>query len=112
MVGAPVRGAATAKLASLGFGDAGRHTCAAMVLFMWPDDLRGWCGTAGELMNALKGSSIHLISPEMAGKDVMTLFLSHIISALEALGCSQMPCTGAAGALQALDNTPQLTDVP
>ena len=111
MVGAPVRGAAAAKLASVEFGDAGRHKCIAMVLSMWPDDMRGWYGTAGELMNALEGSSIHLISPEMAGKDVMSLFLSHIINALEALGCLQMPCTAAAGAEVALDNTPQLADV-
>ena len=44
---------------------------------------------------------MHLMSPEMGGKDVMTLSRSHVIqykcsvSALEALGCLQMPCTAA-----------------
>ena len=45
----------------------------AMVLFMWQDDI---IDVVRLLMQAQKGFSTHLISPEMAGKDVMNLSLS------------------------------------
>ena len=45
----------------------------AMVLFMWQDDITGVVRFIDE---CLERSSTHLISPEMAGKDVMNLSLS------------------------------------
>ena len=45
----------------------------AMVLFMWQKDM---ISVVRLLIRAEKGSSTHLVSPEMAGKDAMNLSLS------------------------------------
>ena len=45
----------------------------AMVLFMWQDDM---IGVVRFIDDCLERNSTHLISPEMAGKDVMSISLS------------------------------------